>query len=176
MYKQSSSDFKREKAEIRKKLEGLSSKVEEASNVENRLNDIEKALKEGLLTQATSYSVLEWSEKLLVYPDRLDIHLDMEKMLGSTLTKSLDGQDKVISISLEKYKMRYCESGMKKTNDAILHIIEENPKVTQKEIAEKVGLSVATVYSRLKAMEEKRILFCYSKGKGKVWKIEKMEN
>lgn len=150
--------------------------MEEASNVENRLNDIEKALKEGLLTQATSYSVLEWSEKLFVYPDRLDIHLDMEKMLGSTLTKSLDGQDKVISISLEKYKMRYCESGMKKTNDAILHIIEENPKVTQKEIAEKVGLSVATVYSRLKAMEEKKILFCYSKGKGKVWKIEKMEN
>lgn len=172
MYKQVTSEIARERQFIQNRLESLTSKAEEVRNIENRLIDIEKALKEGLLTQATSYSVLEWSEKLLVYPDRLDIHLDMEKMLGSTLTKSIEGQDKIISVSLEKYKMRYCESGMKKTNDAILKIISENPKVTRKELSEKVGLSVATVYSRLKEMKEKGILSCSGNGRAKIWKVE----
>lgn len=175
MYKQLSSEIKGEREEISQRLEGLSTKVEEVSNIENRLIEIEKALKEGLMSKATSYSVLEWSEKLLVYPDRLDIILDMEKLLGSSLNEGIGQRDKVISVSLEPYKKRYCENGMKKTNEEILKIITENPKVTQKEIAEKVGLSVATVYSRLKAMEQNGILFCYGRGRGKVWKIEKME-
>lgn len=175
IYQQLMTEIAREKAEIQNRLEVLSSKVKEVSNIEDRLIEIEKALKEGLLTQATSYSVLEWSEKLLVYPDRLDIVLDMEKLLGSSLNEGIRGQDKVISVSLEKYKMRYCESGMKKTNEEILKIITENPKVTQKQLAEKVGLSEVTICSRLKAMKEKGILYCYGKGKGKIWKVLNLE-
>lgn len=171
IYQQIATEIARDKEEINKRLEGLSSKVEEVSNIEDRLIEIEKALKEGLMSKATSYSVLEWSEKLLVYPDRLDIILDMEKMLGSTLTKSIEAQNKIISVSLVPYKMRYCEGGMKKTNEDILQIIIENPKVTQKEIAEKVGLSEVTICSRLKAMKEKGILYCYGKGVGKIWKV-----
>lgn len=174
-YKELSLEIKGEKEEITHRLEELSYEVEEVSNIEGRLSEIEKALKEGGYERATSYSVLEWSEKLLVYPDRLDIHLDMEKLLGSYLNDSIEGQDKVISVSLEPYKMRYCENGMKKTNDAIIKVISENPKLTQKEISEKVGLSITTVYSRLKVMKQKGILYCYGKGKGKVWKVINLE-
>lgn len=175
MYQQVMTEIAREKEEIQNRLEGLSSKVEEVSNIEGRLQEIEQALKEGLLSKATSYSVLEWSEKLLVYPDRLDIVLDMEKLLGSALNEGIEGQDRVISVSLEQYKKRYCESGMKKTNEEILKIITENPKVTQKQLAKKVGLSEVTICSRLKTMKEKGILFCYGKGVGKVWEVKKME-
>lgn len=173
MYKQLSSEIKGEKEEITHRLEGLSSKVEEVSNIEARLSEIEKVLKEGGYERATSYSVLEWSEKLLVYPDRLDIHLDMEKLFGSTLNDSIEGQNKVISVSLEKYKMRYCESGMRKTNDAIIKVISENPKATYKEISAEIGLSVTTVYSRLKDMKEKGILKCSGNGRAKIWRVEK---
>lgn len=172
MYNQLSSEIKEETKGIRYRLEGLSSKAEEVSNIEGRLSEIEKELKENGYKKATSYSVLEWSEKLLVYPDRLDIHLDMEKLVGSSLSNSIGERDKVISISLEKYKMRYCESGMQKSNDAILKIIKENPKVTQKEIALKVGLSEVTICSRLKGMKEKGTVCCYGKGRSKIWKVE----
>lgn len=168
-------EIAKEKKDVLERLEGISSKVEEASNIEERLSEIEKALKKGLIAQATSYSVLEWSEKLLVYPERLDIHLDMAKLLGSSLYNSIEGQDKIISVSLDSYKKRYSEIGMKKTNEAILTFLKENPKITQKKLAEKVGLSEVTICSRLKTMKEKGILHCYGKGRGKEWEVVNIE-
>lgn len=168
-------EIAKEKKDVLESLEGISSKVEEASNIEERLSEIEKALKKGLIAQATSYSVLEWSEKLLVYPERLDIHLDMEKLLGSSLYNSIEGQAKIISVSLDPYKKRYSEIGMKKTNEAILATLKENPKITQKKLAETVGLSEVTICSRLKTMKEKGILYCYGKGRGKEWEVVNLE-
>lgn len=168
-------EIAKEKKDVLERLEGISSKVEEASNIEERLSEIEKALKKGLIAQATSYSVLEWSEKLLVYPERLDIHLDMEKLLGSSLYNSIEGQAKIISVSLDSYKKWYSEIGMKKTNEAILATLKENPKITQKKLAETVGLSEVTICSRLKTMKEKGILYCYGKGRGKEWEVVNLE-
>ena len=51
-----------------------------------------------------------------------------------------------------------CEANDAKVEKMIIRFLKENPKVTQKELAEKTGVSRATIQRTMKAMTDEQII------------------
>lgn len=167
-----------------KELEGKITTVQEHLNdlekqkakgnvLKDRIQNIERVLRKGdVVEKATVAGMLEEVDKLLIYPEYLEICFSISKMIG------LDGCD--ISderlnnvLRIEYGNLFNYRKKKKEEREQIVDFIRENPKITAKIIAEKLGISLSGANYKLNALKkEGRIRFNGSGGKGN-WEVLK---
>ena len=88
-------------------------------------------------------------DKILVYPDRLDVFINVERLFG------LEGTDPfLIRCKYKKNKMAHTQQGVNASNALILKYLAENPNSSHRKIAEAVGLPLSTIHIRLKQLKD----------------------
>ena len=61
--------------------------------------------------------------------------------------------------------------GLNRTQQRIIEMILDNPKVTQKEMAEELNITIRAVKKSIKEMQEKNILERIGSARGGYWKL-----
>ncbi len=165
-----------------KELEDQMQKVQEAigrlekMNAQNdsmkvRIAEIEKYLQEGNGVQkAATAEMMDEVERIIIYPQYMEICFSASKLLGiedirlpsETLSNSLRIDYGNTFLYLEKKR---------EEREIIVTMMKENPKITARQIAEQLNISLSGANYKIKALKrEGRIRFCGAGGKGE-WKV-----
>jgi hypothetical protein len=141
--------------------------------LKDRIASIEKTLQEGdIIQKATTAGMIDEIDKIIVYPQYMELVLDVGKLLGITEVEMFPGEtEKRLRV---EFGNQFQYLGQKReSREVIVEMMEENPKITAKEIAKKLEISLSGANYRIKALKrEGRIRFNGSGGKG-VWEVLK---
>ena len=135
-----------------------------------RLMEIEKNLRNGGdIETATVNEMLEEINKLIIYPRYMEIVYNPANIIGMK-----DGNEQLEQkIHIEYGAMFDRLKKKEEIRNQVIELIRENPTITAKEIAKKMGCSLSGAQYKLKVLKnEGRIRFKGSGGKGK-WEIIK---
>ncbi len=170
--------FRKKQYEIEQQLKASTEKITElteqmakGSELQERMLSIRRVLRDGkFIEKASVASMLEEIDKIVVFPERMEIHFSYKKMLGISQTESLgDVDDEVMVVGYGNY---FNPRQQQKENlQMIVDCMRENPHTTAKQIAEQVGLTTSGVQQRIaKLRKQNRIRFVGSGGKG-YWQV-----
>ena len=148
----------------------LEKKNESGDTIKSRIDKIEQALQEGnLFEKASTASMLEEVEKIVVYPTYMEICFHTARMLGMEHTDLPDTGNSILTIT---YGNLFNYQGQKEEErEAIVEMMRSKPGITAKQIAEETGLSLSGVNYRIRVLKrDGRIKYQGKGGKG-CWKI-----
>lgn len=163
--------------EIEEELETFKTEEELKAAMEKRMQVIRDKLESGLVRKAAVSEMIDQIETMIVFPDRLEIHFCLDRLLGfrqGTLPVSADDREK-----MKKVMAVYCAlpddfvfQRQKETErERIVRYMMENPHITAKEIARLEGVSLSAVNYRIKKLKNQgRIRFDGRGGRGK-WTV-----
>ncbi|MGI6008376.1 MAG: recombinase family protein [Ruminococcus sp.] len=148
-YKRKNTELLQEEKSIKEKIELLKQQEKEGRTEEDRVNAIERYLKEqAVIEKAVVSEMLEKADRLMIYPDHGEI------ICGSEKQKIVWGN------SFAYFRKK------KEEREVILKLLDSNPSITAKELAEELGLSLSGVNYRLQVLKKE--------GKIIYWKEKKM--
>lgn len=163
--------------EIEEELETFKTEEELKAAMEKRMQVIRDKLESGLVKKAAVSEMIDKIETMIVFPDSLEIHFCLDRLLGfgqGTLPVSADDREK-----MKKVMAVYCAlpddfvfQRQKETErERIVRYMKENPHITAKEIARLEGVSLSAVNYRIKKLKNQgRIRFDGRGGRGK-WTV-----
>ena len=173
-YKDMVKRYEEERMEWDSQLSGMKGKGDKVKTLEDRIRDIEAALNEETLEEATISSILEYIDKIYVYTDRFEITFHMDKVLSvenHELLKELESSSRLVYM-IAKEDMKYKRNALDKTNEIIYNAIKENSKIQIQELAELTGLSRTTIHFRIQRFKELGYLGHRTEpGRKKEWEI-----
>ncbi|MGN1155891.1 MAG: recombinase family protein [Agathobacter sp.] len=157
-------------ANIKTKLNSLEQKKVQGSVLTNRMGIIEKKLREGnLVEKATVAGMLEEIDKIVVYPTYMEIYFSLDKMVGISNIESDDCIENKMRI---EYGNRFNYRLMKvEEREVIVDMMRENPKITAKIIAEKLGISLSGANYKIKALKNAGRIEYNGKGGHGTWSV-----
>ncbi len=172
--------YQKKQKELEQKLQKKEGKIQElekkkiqGSVMENRIFYIKKTLQDGnIVEKAIEAGMLEEVEKILIYPEYMEVQFKFSKERGMEnldILEEIEGRKlKVQYGNLFNYKRKKVEE-----REIIIDMMKENPQITAKIIAEKLGISLSGVQYKIKVLKkEGRIRFSGKGGKG-YWKVLK---
>lgn len=89
----------------------------------------------------------------------------------NSIKETLDYVEESQSANREVLKCNNCTLECSLEELAILKVISDNPQITQKELAEKIGRSQRTISTRLKEMQEKNYIQRVNGKRYGVWEV-----
>ncbi|MDY3729166.1 MAG: recombinase family protein [Candidatus Choladocola sp.] len=170
MYQEKQSKLKCALDKSKETLLQLEKKNESGDTIKSRIDKIEQALQEGnLFEKASTASMLEEVEKIVVYPTYMEICFHTARMLGMEHTDLPDTGNSILTIT---YGNLFNYQGQKEEErEAIVEMMRSKPGITAKQIAEETGLSLSGVNYRIRVLKrDGRIKYQGKGGKG-CWKI-----
>ena len=170
LYKKKQSEIEQQLKSSNEKIKDLTEQMARGSELQERMNAIHKALQEGdFIKKASVAGMLEEIEKIVIFPERMEIHFSYAKMLGISDENLKAIESEVMTVEYGSY---FNPRQQQKENlQAIVDCMKENPHTTAKQIAEKVGISTSGVQQRIiKLRELNRIRFVGKGGKG-YWEV-----
>lgn len=178
----SDADFKIKKAEIEEKIQALSEEAQTLcstqsakSAMEQRLNCIRECLEKDVVQKATVMELLEQIDRIVVYPDHLEVYFRMgfaeEIKEAGRFEGILDDIENEFKITVPVDERISHQVQKKKALDDVVSFIRDNPQITAKQIAAIQGISLSAANGRLSRLKKAgRIRFDGKGGKGK-WEI-----
>lgn len=161
-----------EHEEIKKRMEAAESERDTIHHIEQRLRAIEKSLEEGGIEKATAYTVMETIERIVVYPDYLDIIFDPLKVFGINQGGILGGQkDFSVKVSWQDKHMKHYNMAIERSKDRICEMIKEDPSIRINQIAKELGIGKRTAFDRMKALREEGRIELTGHGPGSRWHV-----
>lgn len=156
-------------ANVQEKIQALERKKAQGAVLKERMNSIEKRLREGTAVQeATVESMLEEMDRIFIYPEHLEIHFAFAKSLGMEMNDSLDD---VSVVRIDFGNLFDYRAQQKEGRELVVELMRENPAVTAKMIAKKLGLSLSGANCRIRILKNAgRIRFNGRGGHG-TWEI-----
>lgn len=173
IYRRKQSELEKEQEELHDKLLDLEEKKAKGNVVEERLRNIEKVLLDGqTVEKATVAGMLEDIENIFIYPEHMELEFSLFNAIGvEILEVPAEIGKKTIRIEYGSF-FNYNEK-KKDDREQVVDMIRENPNITAKMIAARLGCSLSGANYKLKALKkEGRIRFAGKGGKGK-WEILK---
>lgn len=156
--------------DIQEKINDLTRRKAQTSTLKNRIQHIENRLRSSnTIEQATVGSMLDDIEKILIYPEYMEIYFSVTKMTGIEINDAVNELDNIIRISygsLFNYRQQ-----KKEGRNEVIELMRDNPKITVKMIGEKLNLSVAGVSYRIKVLKENGKIRYEGKGGKGEWVI-----
>lgn len=147
--------------------------------MEERLNIIEKRLKSGLVKKATTYQMLDEIEQIEVFPDYLNIRFYGLSIMGLTEyqqninSEFKDQTDKLFLIKVPLDFPKETERGRQKEKEEILKLVQDNPRLTARKMAEALRLDVSSVRRRIVQLRKDGRLEFVGKGGHGYWIVKK---
>ena len=171
IYQRTQHELERALAEVKDRVKELEQRRIKGCARKDRLVQIERTLKEGsAVEKAVSAELLEEVEKIWIYPEYMEIVFSLSCITGmDNLGRETDGCKNSMKIeygNLFDYKAR-----KKEERDGIVEIMRADPKITAREIAGKLGISLSGANYRIRVLKKAgRIRFKGRGGKGE-WEI-----
>lgn len=158
-YDQMNQKLEKELNETEEELTALKANHNAAAQIEERLMRIEHALEVGGIEKATAYTIMEMIEQIAVYPNYIEINL-------------LNGQGQsAVRISTEDRHKKQNTMAIERSKEQIYQLLEENPAIRIKELADRLGLGKRTVFARIRILKEEGRVDVAGHGKGSRWKL-----
>lgn len=155
----------------KEKIKTFEEESARGGELKERISHIQKTLQEGrLIERATIAGMLDEVEKIVVYPERMELHFSYNKLLGLPPNAILEENDHEVMVV--EYGSYFNPRQQQRENlQAIVDCMRENPHTTAKQIAEKIGITTSGVQQRItKLRKENRIRFVGRGGKG-YWEV-----
>ncbi|KAI4443611.1 hypothetical protein C824_006147 [Schaedlerella arabinosiphila] len=182
----SDQDYKIKKEEITAKIDGLKKDLENLQDTENarlvteqRLKVIRKRLEEDTVRQATLSDMIDSIDMIKVYPERLELSFQAEKVLGvdtsalANIKNISDDFEKKLTLEVPLHEEFLYSTRKEAESRRIIEYIQQNPKVTAKQIAGMEGISLSTANARIRKLKKQgKIHYEGHGGRGK-WVIDK---
>lgn len=158
-------DYKIKREEITAKTEKLRKELEKLQDTEysrivtkERLKTIRKRLEEDTLRRATLSDMLDSIDMITVYPEKLELSFQAEKVLGMEVPLA---EDFLYATRKEAESRR------------LIEYIRQNPKVTAKQIAGMEGISLSAANSRIRKLKRQGKIHYEGRGGHGKWVIDK---
>ncbi|WP_333652527.1 recombinase family protein [Lacrimispora sp.] len=173
-YEQMDFKLKKEKNQLEIRLKELEDSRNMVCNMEKRLKKIEEALKHGGAQQAIAFTFMDSIKHIVVYKDRLEIFFDQLQMQGmEQYGKNQSGnREYSMEIPLSQYRLKHTNTAMGRSKELICRMIEENPKISLKQMAEKLGLGERTVFERVAELKKEGKIEVKGRGPGRLWSVK----
>lgn len=170
LYRKKQTEIEQQLKASSEKIKNMTEQMARGSKLEERMTAIKKALQEGdFIKKASVAGMLEEIEKIVVYPERMEIHFSYAKMLGISNENLCAAGCEVMTVEYGSYFNP--RQKQKENLQAIVDCMKENPHTTARQIAEKIGISTSGVQQRIiKLRKQNRIQFVGKGGKG-YWEL-----
>lgn len=182
----SDQDYKIKKEEITAKIDGLKKELEKLQDTENarlvteqRLKAIRKRLEEDTVRQATLSDMIDSIDQIMVYPEKLILTFQAEKVLGVDAPaladiKNISGEfENKLTFEVPLHEDFLYATRKEAESRRIMDYIRQNPKVTAKQIAGMEGISLSAANARIRKLKKQgKIHYEGHGGRGK-WVIDK---
>lgn len=173
IYRSKQGELEKEQEEIQKHLLELEKKRARECVAEQRIREIEKVLLDGdMLEKATVASMLDDAERIIIYPEYMEIKLSLANTIGIQMVE-IPSEIGIKTIRVEYGNLFNYKKKKQENREIVVEMIRENPQITAKMIAARLGCSLSGANYKLKALKrEGRIRFVGAGGKGR-WEILK---
>ena len=172
--------YQRTQKELEERLENIRDEIKElerqnAKRSENvlkeRIAHIEKTLQTaGMIEKAVAAEMLEDVDKIWIYPEYMEIVFNFPEAAERKNT-DIPTQEYVDRIKIEYGNLFDYRKKKEEERNAIVRIMQENPRVTAREIAEQLQISLSGANYRIGILKsEGKVKFNGSGGKGE-WEI-----
>ena len=176
----SDADFTAKDQEIQEKLNQASNRLKaleddlmQNTRLESRIASIRERLEGGLIEKAQVEDMISNIKRIEVFPDSLEITFDSWAILGlepekEPLEMSVRRETDKLTVIRVPQKCSTSPLPMREDqNRQILAYMREKPKITAKEIAEKMDVNLSLVLRRIRALKaEGKIHYSVPNGKG----------
>ena len=172
IYQHKQKKLERKLQETNEKLEELQRKSASGNVLRDRLHSIENTIRNGgIVEKATAASMLEEIDRIMVYPDFLEIHFSLSRMLGLDEKYEIPMEQPDNILRIEYGHLFNYRKKKKDEREIIIEMMQEEPRITAKAIAERLGISLSGANYKLKALKkEGRIYFQGRGGRGR-WMV-----
>ena len=174
----SNEDYKRKEQDLQEKIGSLKGRLEtleddaiQKERMEKRIDAIAKRLEDGVIQQAQMAELFGKISRIAVYPDRLEVIFDSLALLGMEDIPSglsvREISDKMMMAVIPQNCSTSHYPMMEAEKERIIGYMREKPKITAKEIAEKMGASLSLVLRRIRELKaEGKIRYSSPNGRG----------
>lgn len=165
-------------------IQAIEIKQRESTDIEGRLIKIKDKLEKEGMKKATVYEMLQNIEQITVYPEYMVIHFSSSKLLGlkeknqilENILSQGDGTDSLFDVEVSLIEDFRKDIVLERTRDTVISCIDENPKITGRILAERLGVSLSTANKRLSELKKSgRIRFIGAGGHGH-WEVMEKSN
>ena len=157
--------------QIKDKIKELEQKNIRGKLLSERIEQIESAMRESnVVEKATVTGMLDEVDKILVYPEHLEIHFCYSKLLGiEDVTFTNDDSDNVLRVEFGN-AFNYLKQKQEERN-VVLDMMRQNPYITAKMIAKELGISLSGANYRIKALKREGKIYFNGKGGHGKWVV-----
>lgn len=170
LYQKKQAEIELKLTEINEQIVTLEKQKVQQSSRSKRIEEIEKRLREGTLVEnATVAGMLDEIEKVEIFPTYMEIYFSLSKMIGCMHANLPESSESIMRIdygNLFNYRKKKIEE-----RNIIVEMMRENPKITAKEIAQKINLSLSGVNYRIKVLRETGKIKYNGRGGHGIWQI-----
>lgn len=137
-----------------------------AQNMEHRFDNIENILRHSIIEKAEVDDLLKCVQKIVVLPDKLQIHIDSLKYMG--IEEEADLKSLCLTKEISSKNVRTGAGiQIEEEKSMILQIIQVNPKITIKQIAKQNNWPYSRVRRRIDDLRhEGKLEYSGKNGKG----------
>lgn len=165
-------DFVKKSTELKEKINTaqndllqLESQDERNNALKERIEQLKKKMNTIVVDKAKVASIIEYVNKIVVYPERLLLHIDTSKSLGINDALLSDIADSILELPVK------CATGrhdiISKEENIIIEAMLANPKTTVRSIADANGWPISRANRRVASMKAKGwIYYTVPNGKG----------
>lgn len=169
-YAQMERKLREEQENLLENVKNLEDERNMIYQVGQRLKKIEASLQNGGIEQAAAYTLVESVKKIIVYKDHLDVVFDSFQILGiEDYMLSEGNRDYHVEIPLNLYQVKNTNLAIQQSEELICGLIAENPKITIRQMAERLGIGARTAFDRVKTLKDKGRIGVKGHGTGSRW-------
>lgn len=169
-YTQMEEKLRKEKEKLAEQIENIEEERSLVYKAEQRLKKIEESLQNGGIEQAAAYTLVDSVKNIIIYKDRLELIFDSFQALGMEEYKlSKDKEYYHVEIPLSKYQMKNTNAAIRQSEELICKMIMENPKITIRQMAERLGIGARTAFDRVRTLKEEGYIGVSGHGTGSRW-------
>ncbi|MFT4007949.1 MAG: recombinase family protein [Lacrimispora sp.] len=170
-YEQMENKLKEEKNHLEVQLKEMEDKGTMAYKMRQRLRKIEESLKNGGIEQAAAFALMDSIKSIVVYEDHLKLIFDRLKIPGIKEYGKMQGgnNEYTMRIPLNPYQLKNTNGAIEQSKEMICLMIAENPRISLKQMAEKLGLGERTVSERVAALKKDGKIEIKGRGPGRSW-------
>lgn len=165
--------------ELGMKMQNLQSRLGEQKSVKERLEEIKSKLEHGGIEKATVSQMLKNVERIVVHEWQLEVRFNSLHMIGikdsdhTTVNQMLGETENYLSVFLDYPFEPTTERGRKIDRRRVWELLQEDPCLTAKKIAEQMNRSYGIVVTRMRELRKDGYIQYEGKGGHGYWKAVK---
>lgn len=173
VYQAKQSELLKKLEESEKKVQTLEMQYAQGNLIRDRIEKIKYDLETGDgIAKASLAEMLQEIEVIKVFPEHLEVKLNLSQTLkldGIPLSQEAAANDNTIQIefgNLFNYQKK-----KKEERNQILKLMEENPEITARQIAEKCGVGLSGANYRISILKKEGKIRFHGKGGKGSWEV-----